>query len=166
MALHSKWSSGDLIFYDGTQTIFTIKDNDEGLEIAEDGEGVDVKFYGDTTGAYLHFDESADLLDFNNIKITYSTPEALSSTGDAQTLTAASNRTQFLTSTGAFNLFVPASSGAGVAGIQFNVFNSTGGACSIYEASTGGTLLVALGAGEGAVLASNATEWRCIIGST
>lgn len=70
MALHSKWSSGDLIFYDGTQNVFTIQDDNEGLLIGEDGEGVDVKFFGDTTGAYILWDEDADALTFAGIDIS------------------------------------------------------------------------------------------------
>ncbi|MBA7583347.1 hypothetical protein ES708_25289 [subsurface metagenome] len=64
MALHTKWSSGDLIFYDGTQDIFTIKNSTGGILVGEDDEGVDVKFYGDTTGAYMLWDEDADGLVF------------------------------------------------------------------------------------------------------
>jgi len=64
MALHSKWSSGDLIFYDGTQTVFTIQDDSEGILFGEDDEGVDVKFFGDTTGAYILWDEDVDDLLF------------------------------------------------------------------------------------------------------
>lgn len=64
MALHSKWSSGDLIFYDGTQIIFTIQDDSEGMLVGYDGNGVDFKFFGDTTGAYMLWDESEDDLVF------------------------------------------------------------------------------------------------------
>jgi len=101
-----------------------------------------------------------------NGEVTYPTPATQSnSTGENMTLTAASNRTQFLDSTGAFSLIVPTSSGAGVAGIEFNLFNSTGGAVSVCEGSTS-SVIVAIGAGESAIVASNATEWRYIVGTT
>jgi len=101
-----------------------------------------------------------------NGEVTYPTPATQSnSTGENMTLTAASNRTQFLDSTGAFSLIVPTSSGTGVAGIEFNLFNSTGGAVSVCEGTTG-TVIVAIGAGESAIVASNATEWRYIVGTT
>lgn len=165
MALHTKWSSGDLIFFDGTQEIFRIKNSDEGIVAGESGEGVDLTFYGDTTGAYFHFDESADLVDFHNIKVTNQDPQAQTSTGANITLTSASNRIQFLTSTGAFNLIVPTSSGAGVAGIEFKLFNTTGGACSVCEGTTG-TVIATIGTGEGGIVISDNTEWRAILGST
>ncbi len=100
-----------------------------------------------------------------NAEITYPTPTSITSTGNNKTLTAASNRTQFLNSSGTFNLIVPTSSGTGVAGIEFKLFNSTGGACTVCESTTG-TVIVAIGQGESAIVASNATEWRYIVGST
>jgi len=166
MALHTRWSSGDLIFYDGTQEILRVKNGTGGLVIGEDDEGVDLKFYGDTTGAYFHFDESADLVDFHNIKVTNQDPQAQTSTGANIILTSASNRIQFLTSTGAFKVIVPTSSGAGVAGIEFKILNSTGGAAAVYEGSTGGALVATIGTGEGGVVISDNTEWRAILGST
>ena len=217
MAIHSRWSGGDLIFYDGTQDILTIKDDTDGIEFGVDEAGADLKFYGDTASAYMLWDADTDSLVFdladismgdtdyikfgdapditmawnaaqfvilpaadsdmylgstgfpldvvNYGNITYRAPQSQTSTGANITLTATSIRTQFLTSTGAFNLIVPTSSGAGVAGIEFNVFNSTGGACSVCEGTTG-TVIVAVGAGESAIVASNATEWRYIVGTT
>lgn len=287
--IHSRWSGGDLIFYDSTQDIMTIKDNADGIEFGVDNDGVDVLFYGDTASAYMEWDADTDDLlleggagiamnggdislgDTDYIKfgdgsdftiacstgdvlqiipavdgadinfgstagdksvditiygadashhlkwvsasdqldvtatiemqstekiqfsgtnhyihasttgqldivtdgiikldgeVTNPTPAAVSSTGDNQTLTAASVRTQFLTSTGAFNLIVPTSSGTGIAGIEFKLFNSTGGACTVYETSTGTTAIVAIPAGESAIVASNATEWRYLVSST
>jgi len=166
MALHTKWSSGDLIFFDGTQEILRIKNGTDGLVVGESDEGVDLKFYGDTTGAYFHFDESADLVDFHNIKVTNQDPQAQTSTGANITLTSASNRIQFLTSTGAFNIIVPTSSGAGVAGIEFKLFNTTtGGDCTVCEGTTG-TVIATIGVGEGGIVISDNTEWRAILGST
>jgi len=166
MALHSKWSSGDLIFYDGTQTVFTIQDDDEGLLVGADGDGVDVKFYGDTTGAYLHFDESADLVDFHNINITYRDPQTQSSTGDNITLTADSNRNQFLDvpSCGLFAI-LPASTGSN-AGVEFKIFNCSTGTFPIVvkEASSGGTTIMTLDQNEGGIVISNGSEWRGFVG--
>lgn len=64
MALHTKWTSGDLTFYDATQDVFKIKDNDEGCIFGESASGIDVKFWGDTTGAYMLWDEDQDDLLF------------------------------------------------------------------------------------------------------
>ena len=144
--IHSKWSGGDLIFYDSTQEIFRIKDDTGGIVVGTTGAEIPIKLYGD---------------------ITYPIPTtATSSSGSNITLTSASNRSQFLASTGAFNLIVPTSSGTGVGGIEFKIFNSTAGDCSVYETSSGGALVATIGAGEGGIVASNATEWRAITGST
>jgi len=62
--IHSRWSSGDLIFYDGTQDIMTIKDDADGIIFGEDDDGVDIKFFGDTTGAYMLWDADTDDLKF------------------------------------------------------------------------------------------------------
>jgi len=168
MALHTKWSSGDLIFYDGTQDIFTIKNSTGGLVVGESGDGVDFKFYSGTTGAYFHFDESADLVDFHNINVTNQDPQAqTSSTGENITLSSTSNRIQFLTSTAAnFYVEVPEASGAGVAGIEFKILNSTGGTCTVYEGSTDGDLITTIPAGEGGIVISDNAEWRAIVAGT
>jgi len=64
MALHTKWSSGDQIWYDGTQDIFTIKNSTGGILIGEDAGGVDAKFFGGTASAYMVWDASVDDLLF------------------------------------------------------------------------------------------------------
>jgi len=168
MALHSRWSSGDLIFYDGTQDIFRIKNGTGGIVVGEDGEGVDLKFYGETTGAYFHFDESADLIDFHNIKVTNQAPqEQTSATGGTITLTAASNRIQFLSSTASFRTVVPDSTDTGVPGIEFKIFNtSSTGDIAVHKGSSEGTLIATIAKLEGAALVSASTGWRSIIGST
>lgn len=58
MGIHVKWSSGDQIWYDGTQDILRIKDNAEGVEIGEDAAGIDFKIYGANTGDYMLYDVS------------------------------------------------------------------------------------------------------------
>ncbi len=65
MALHSRWSSGDLVFYDGTQDIFTIKNKSQGLEIGKDTSGVPLKFYGDAASAFMNWNSTGDRLDFD-----------------------------------------------------------------------------------------------------
>ena len=108
MALHSEWISGDLVFYDGAQTIIKLPKEGNTFEFGESDEGIDVKFYGETATAYLLWDESGDrlnsyysdlnfygsdgakvlafdssnnLLDFSGINITYNDPTLTHSTG-------------------------------------------------------------------------------------
>ena len=54
-SLHSKWSGGDLIFYDGATDIFTIKDSTDGLVVHDDinltfGDGSDATIEWDADG--------------------------------------------------------------------------------------------------------------------
>lgn len=220
MALHTKWSSGDLIFYDGTQDIFRIKNSTGGMIVGESDEGVDFKFFGDTTGAYALWDESADAMKFvgadvilgdtdyvkfgnapditmawdesqfvilpaaansdmhfgstgkpldvvNYGNITYRDPQAQDTTGlDTVTLTSTSNRIQFLDSTGNFIVVVPTSSGAGIAGMEFKIFNKSTGTISVKEGTSGGSAVASITKGEGAILISDNTEWKAILGTT
>lgn len=62
--IHSKWSGGDLIFYDAANVIMTIKDDADGIEFGVDSTGVDVKFFGDTASAYMEWDADTDDLVF------------------------------------------------------------------------------------------------------
>jgi len=221
MALHSKWSSGDLIFYDGTQTVFTIQDDNEGLLIGEDGEGVDVKFFGDTTGAYILWDEDADALTFAGIdislgdadyinfgaepditmrwttggvfeilpaaadtdmylgstskpldivnygNITYRAPASQSASGGTVTLTSTSNRIQFISNGTTDNSLValPVSTGSN-AGDQYIIFQTStgGGEITVSNGATGSTTVATIAATEGAIMISNGTVWRAIVG--
>lgn len=65
MALHTKWSSGDQIWYDGTQDILTIKNSTDGILIGADEAGVDAKFFGGTASAYMLWDADVDDLVFS-----------------------------------------------------------------------------------------------------
>jgi len=65
LSLHSRWTDGKLEFYDGTQTICIIPGSTGTFEFGESGEGMDVRFYGDTTGKSMLWDESADQLVIN-----------------------------------------------------------------------------------------------------
>ena len=90
MALHSKWSSGHLIFHDGTREPLMIKKGSDGGIVAN------------------HPD-----------------PNTATSTANV-TLTATSNRVQFLnvTATGGISLVLPTPATAN-AGVEFKVFNTS-----------------------------------------
>ena len=104
MALQTRWLDGDLIFYDGTQEIYRLKNGTEGIV---DGTGM---FYPD--------------------------PTTTNSTGST-TMTATSNRMQFVASCGQNVTWVlPAETDS--AGIEFKFVNfSTGGALTINNDSSG-----------------------------
>ena len=55
----SKWESGNLIFTKVGSGATT------GISFGEDGTGLDLKFYGDTAGSYMLWDQSADKLIIN-----------------------------------------------------------------------------------------------------
>jgi len=188
MALHSKWSSGDLIFYDGTQDIMTIKNGTDGVEFdvnitMDDGAPINFGASDDiamswTTGATPVFEilpiadsdmylgssgYPLDVVNYGNI--TYRDPNTETTTGTTITLGTTSNRIQFLTSTGAFNLAVPSATGA--AGIEFKIFASTGGNIGVYSCgSTGGSLITTINAEEGAMVISDGASWRALLGTT
>jgi len=167
MALHTKWSSGDLIFYDGTQDIFTIKNSTGGLVVGEDDEGVDLKFYGDTTDAYFHFDESADLVDFHNIKITNQSPTTVAATGGVPTLTLGitDNRFQFIDTTGARCVKLPSATGGTAKGIQFFIArgSTSTGILSIYNGTTGGSVVAEIAQYESGILVNDGVQWKGIV---
>jgi len=52
------------------------------VDFGEDADGVDVKFYGDTSGVYVLWDESADSLCFNSADITVSNAQIQFSSAD------------------------------------------------------------------------------------
>lgn len=164
MALHSRWSSGDLIFYDGTQDIFRVKNGTGGIVVGEDDEGVDLKFYGETTGAYFHFDESGDLIDFHNIKITNQAPNTVDTTGGivTTTLTATSNRFQFVDTSGATNVVLPSATGATAIGIQYFIANTSTGAnaLTVYDSSSGGSIIGVIDQYETILLVNDGNIWR------
>lgn len=160
MALHVKWSSGDQIWYDGTQTVFTIQDDDEGMLVGKDGDSVDFKFFGATTGAYMLFDESADLVDFHNINITYADPVTTVTTGSTGTLTltATSNRMQFVShGTGeTTKLTLPAI--ADCVGIEFKIANtSASGAVTVL--TTGAATVATVAISKAAYVFSDGVSW-------
>ena len=61
--LKSKWSSGNLVFQE------TTAGNGAQIHFGIDGTGLDVKFFGATSGAYALWDESADKLVFDKADI-------------------------------------------------------------------------------------------------
>lgn len=202
MALHTKWSSGDLIFYDGTQDIFTIKNSTGGLVVGESGLGIDFTFYGATTGKTIVWDESEDELDITatvemqttnkiqfgttgsyihastgsqldivttgtlylNGEVTYPDPYTSGSSG--VTLTATSNRIQFLDpgttgggTTGGNMIHLPAE--AGSAGIIFYLVNTStasGEDFLVVDDSTGAICVLANK--EAAFVICDGTSWN------
>ena len=164
--IHSRWYQGDLIFYDGTQDIMTIKDDTDGIIFGESGEGVDVKIYGETTGAYFLFDESADLVDFHNIKITYQEPNTVGATGTivTTTLTSTSNRFQFVDTSGATNVLLPTASGEEAVGIQFFIANTSTDTLTVYSGtSSGGSVVGIIDQYETGILVNDGHVWKGIV---
>jgi len=201
MALHSKWSSGDLIFYDGTQDIFTVKNSTGGIIVGEDGLGIDFTFYGATTGAYMKWDESEDEFDITatvemqttnkiqfgtagsyihastgsqldivttgtlylNGEVTYPDPTTTNSTG-AVTLTATSNRVQFVDSCGqSITYTLPAI--ADCAGIEFKFVNfSSGGVITVND--TGASAVAEITSSGVGYLLCDGTNWGALTGGS
>jgi len=166
MALHTKWSSGDLIFYDGTQDIFRIKNSTGGIVEGEDGYGLDYKYYGNSTGAYLLWDASADTLIFaGGAKITndVTTTSLTTGTTGLLSLTTASNRTQFIASaTGAASkITLPPT--ADCAGIEFMIFNTgTSGVMTVQTTGTSAVVIIpVLGSG---IASCDGTSWGGLAG--
>lgn len=169
MALHSRWTTGGLEFYDGTQTVCVIPKTSETFEFGEQGEGIDIKMYGDTTGAYFHFDESADLVDFHNIDVNYRSPDIVLTTGDTLTLGTTSNRIQFITSSTNVdrNIILPPTTDAG--GIIFYITNcNTTGQFAIFDGTTAdANILSYLEVEEtGIYFNSDAGTWASLVANT
>ncbi|MBA7515701.1 hypothetical protein ES705_07744 [subsurface metagenome] len=162
MALNTKWASGNLIFYDGTQDIFTIKKSTGGILVGESGEGIDFTMYGETTGAYFHFDESADLVDFHNIKITNQAPNTVESTS-TMTLTSTSNRFQFVDTTGALDVKLPLALAKGSIGIQYFIANTSTATLTIYDGYTTGDVVAEISQYESGILVNDGNVWRGIV---
>jgi len=218
MALHSKWSSGDLIFYDGTQNILTIKNKSQGLEVGEDSSGIPFKFFGNTASAFMNWNSASDKLEFDladiaigetdNIyfgdanelgmaydgtqfvltpdscgedmhfgsankpldvvnygNITYRDPDTPAASSTALTLTADSNRIQFIdpnTTHSALYLDVNLPPATGAAGIEFKVFNvatgTTGGGLQV-NSSVGGEVVLIIEQGCGGVAVCDGATW-------
>lgn len=142
MALHTKWSSGDLIFYDGTQDILTIKNGTGGIIVGESTGEVPITLYGD---------------------VTFQDPTTTNSTG-AETLTTASNRTQFVDTCGeSVTYTLPAI--ASCAGIEFKFINfSTGGVLTINN--TGASAVAEITAGGVGYLLCDGTNWGALAGGS
>ncbi len=62
MALHSQWVNGTLQFYDGSQSVVIIPTSTGTFAFGSSGDGMDVRFYGDTVAKYMLWDESLDKL--------------------------------------------------------------------------------------------------------
>ena len=59
----SSWSSGNLVFQE------TVAGNGAAIHFGINGTGLDIKFFGATSGAYMLWDESADKLIFDKADI-------------------------------------------------------------------------------------------------
>ena len=142
MALHTRWSSGDLIFYDGTQDILTIKNGTDGIIVGESTGEVPITLYGD---------------------VTFQDPTTTNSTGGV-TLTTTSNRTQFVDTCGESVTWVlPAI--ADCAGIEFKFINfSSGGVLTVDD--TGGSAVAEVSASGSAYLLCDGTNWGAIAGGS
>ena len=57
--VRSKWDAGNLVFHEAVQG------NGAQIHFGEDDNGLDVKMFGETSGSYLLWDESADKLIIN-----------------------------------------------------------------------------------------------------
>jgi len=55
----SKWVSGNLVFSE------KVTGNDAAIHFGEDDDGLDIKFFGATSGSYMLWDESSDKLIIN-----------------------------------------------------------------------------------------------------
>lgn len=145
MALHSKWSSGDLIFYDGTQDIFRIKDDTDGIVVGTSGAGVPFQFHGE---------------------VTYPDPATTVTTGStgALTLTTTSNRIQFVSSSGAGqNVIVTLPAIVDCAGIEFKIINnSTGGDVTLND--TGDNAIAVVSNDEMGILVCDGATWAAMVG--
>jgi len=189
MALHSKWSSGDLIFYDGTQDIMTIKNGTDGVEFdvnitMGDGDPInfgasdDIAMSWTTGGVFEVLPDAAnsdmylgstakplDVVNYGNIK--YRAPASPTSTGANITLTSTSNRVQFIANatTGDSPVLLPASTSSN-AGDQYTIFQTStgGGSVIVYNGATGGATVATIALTEGAIMISNGTVWRAIVG--
>lgn len=86
--VRSKWSAGNLIFYE------SVAGNGAYVQFGEDASGMDMKFFGATSGNYMQWDESADslLLIGENVRFrqgTFSSATAGSGVAISETVTAA-----------------------------------------------------------------------------
>lgn len=138
MALHVKWSSGDQIWFDGTQEIFRIKDNTDGLVVGTTGAGVPFQFHGN---------------------VTYNEPTTTNSTSDV-TLTTTSSRMQFVDSCGEdVTWTLPAI--ADCVGIEFKIVNGSTGAITVED--TGSACIAVVDDDETGYLLCDGATWGAMV---
>ena len=148
MALHSKWSSGDLIFYDGLQNILIIKDGTDGVEFGANSSGADVKFFGDTASAYMEWDASAnDLLfeggaslELDGGSITLGDTDAVNF-GDDDDISIAWDTNSFDIEATAANVNAYIEFGTAAIPLRAKFFGTSGGTDTMVWSSTGSELL-------------------------
>jgi len=150
MALHSKWSSGDLIFYDGLQNILTIKSGTDGVEFGADSSGADIKFFGDTASAYMEWDASADdllfeggaSLELDGGNITLGDTDAVNF-GDDDDISIAWDTNSFNIVGTATNVNADVEFGTAAIPLGVKFFGTSGGTDTLLWSSTGSELIFA-----------------------
>lgn len=222
-------TDGGLEFFDGTQTLFIIPLAAGTFEFGSNGDGMDIRIWGDTAEASMLWDESEDSLVFNNAdvyigdndnisfgdsqdlvmqwttgatayfdllpaaansqinmgssgyplnvkhegNVTYRRPVTTTSSGAAGgkiTLTAASNRIQFISSVsdGAYNVVLPpGTSDADGAIFYITNLNAAGGSSGVfwvYDGSTAGTVVSKLEIDEMGMYICSGAVWSGLVG--
>jgi len=142
MALHSKWSSGDLIFYDGLQNILTIKSGTDGLEFGADSSGADIKFFGDTTSAYMGWDASNDELVFDLADIAMGDTDFIMF-GDDDDITLAWDTDSFNIVGAATSVNADVEFGTAAIPLSVKFFGTSGGTDTLAWSSSGSELIFA-----------------------
>ena len=119
-------------------------------------------FY-DGTRELLKIEKGAD----GGVVANYPDPNTATSTANI-TLTTDSNRVQFLnvTATGGISLILPTPAAAN-AGVEFKVFNTSTSdyAITAKSGSTTGSTVVTIQYNEGAVLISDGSNWKGLVGA-
>jgi len=119
--LKSKWSSGNLVFY-----------GDGNLHFGEDDDGIDVKFFGATSGAYMLWDESADQVVFDKADILLGDSDYLK-LGDSSDITMTWNGTKMLIGQAGTNSAIEV--GVDGAGLDLKLFGDTSGKYLLWDQS-------------------------------
>jgi len=141
MALSAKWLDGDLIFYDGIQEVYRIKNSTEGIVVGTTGAGVPSQFHGE---------------------MTYPDPNTATTTGTVA-LTTTSNRIQFLNPGTTGSRTITLSPTATSAGIEFRIFN-TGTSGDLAVKTTGDSTIITIGINEGGIATCDGSNWYGMVG--
>lgn len=98
--------------------------------------------------------------------LTFKNPVSVSTTGTTITLTAYSNRMQFITPTADANVFLPPAGGTDTAGVIFFLANRSTGTdtLSVYDGTTGGTLVGTILDDECEICVCSTDAWAGMVG--